>query len=378
MSGGLNGFQTRTQFDMYASEREKDLDTFLFPLAFENRPTERCLNERQMSGSDLSPFSQFYNRRESYNIYELRKGSDREVPKTKQGDSVFRLYYSKFVQSRPLKSFIRTPRPCAFQSLQLAENPVQYYRGSEAITYRIADESPYAPLITQMAPDQGGYTIVIDQKGNVTDLAQFSPDEGGKIDFYSNVVRQIGLNELTIRHCDYYERLFDLRLQIDVKYNTQPVFVDTPQTNFFLAFNDTQLYRLPDTIDPQGNANAEILVEPFDGYENLYPPFMTNFNGNRTFEFVVDKEEYAGKSYFYKVILKEVGVNAIGFSYYCQIIIDSIDGNGGGGSPIPVDETGGNGGTNGEVVPVQDGNQAIASGVARRGNVLSKDNYETQ
>ena len=102
---------------MYASEREKDLDTFLFPLAFENRPTERCLNERQMSGSDLSPFSQFYNRRESYNIYELRKGSDREVPKTKQGDSVFRLYYSKFVQSRPLKSFIRTPRPCAFQSL---------------------------------------------------------------------------------------------------------------------------------------------------------------------------------------------------------------------------------------------------------------------
>ena len=43
---------------------------------------------------------------------------------------------------------------------------------------------------------------------------------------------------------------------------------------------------------------------------------MNVFNGNRTFEFVVNKEEYAGKQFFFKVILKEVGVNAIGFPYY--------------------------------------------------------------
>lgn len=53
---------------------------------------------------------------------------------------------------------------------------------------------------------------------------------------------------------------------------------------------------------------------------------MNVFNANRTFEFVVDKETYAGMQYFYKIILKEAGVNAIGFPYYCQIIIDPIEG----------------------------------------------------
>ena len=59
---------------------------------------------------------------------------------------------------------------------------------------------------------------------------------------------------------------------------------------------------------------------------------MNVFNGNRTFEFVVpDKEEYADTQWFYKVILKEEGVNAIGYPYYCQVIIDPI----GGSSVIP-------------------------------------------
>ena len=136
----------------------------------------------------------------------------------------------------------------------------------------------------------------------------------------------MGLNELTIRYCDVYERLYDVHLQIEVKSNTQPLFVDVPETSFFLAVNDTRLYRLPDTIDPQGNAEAQILVEAFKGFEDLFPPFMNVFNGNRTFEFVVDSDEYAGKQYFYKVILKEEGVNAIGYPYYCQVIIDPIEG----------------------------------------------------
>ena len=70
---------------------------------------------------------------------------------------------------------------------------------------------------------------------------------------------------------------------------------------------------------------------------------MNVFNGNRTFEFVVDKEEYAGKSFFYKVVLKEVGVNAIGFSYYCQVVISPI---GGGDSGTPDTGSGGEGNDN--------------------------------
>lgn len=70
------------------------------------------------------------------------------------------------------------------------------------------------------------------------------------------MVRQIGLNELTIRHCDIYERLFDFRLQIEVKVNSQPRFVDIPDTNFGLKVNETLIYRLPETIDPDGNSDS--------------------------------------------------------------------------------------------------------------------------
>ena len=68
----------------------------------------------------------------------------------------------------------------------------------------IADESVYAPLITQMAPKKGGVTQIIDQTGKETKLAQFSAENGGEIDFYTNVARQMGLNELIIKHCDIY------------------------------------------------------------------------------------------------------------------------------------------------------------------------------
>ena len=71
-----------------------------------------------------------------------------------------------------------------------------------------------------MAPSKGGVTLVIDQTGKETNLGKFSPENGGEVMFETNVPRQLGLNELIIKHCDIYERLFDLRLQIDVLRNS--------------------------------------------------------------------------------------------------------------------------------------------------------------
>ena len=70
------------------------------------------------------------------------------MPKIKKSDTIFGLYYTKFVTTRSLNSFVRTPRPCAFQSLKLMDQPIEYLRGSQAMTFSIADESVYAPLIT--------------------------------------------------------------------------------------------------------------------------------------------------------------------------------------------------------------------------------------
>ena len=101
-----------------------------------------------------------------------------------------------------------------------------------------------------MAPERGGTTLVIDQRGKETDLAKFYPEDGGQIEFYSNVARQIGMTELTIRHCDVYERLFDLKIKFLVKQNSQPVFVNRLKNQFTVKVNENQAYELPEIVDP--------------------------------------------------------------------------------------------------------------------------------
>ena len=61
---------------------------------------------------------------------------------------MYRVNYSKFVMSTPLRSFIKTHRPCAYQSLMLNDEPKEYYRASEALIFFIADETPYGKVIS--------------------------------------------------------------------------------------------------------------------------------------------------------------------------------------------------------------------------------------
>ncbi len=60
--------------------------------------------------------------------------------------------------------------------------------------YRIADETSYESVVKQMQADRGGQTIMVDQRGETTRRAGFTPKDGGKIGFYSNVVTNMGLN----------------------------------------------------------------------------------------------------------------------------------------------------------------------------------------
>ena len=68
----------------------------------------------------------------------------------------------------------------------------------------------------------------------------------------------------------------------------------------------------------------------------MYPPFLEIYNGNRTIGFNVTDESVAGKQFFFKILLKEVGANAIGYPYYCTVTIDPLpeieDGEESGGS----------------------------------------------
>lgn len=58
-----------------------------------------------------------------------------------------------------------------------------------------------------------------------------------------------------------------------MKRNAQPLFRDAPQRIFNLAVGESLVYTFPEIIDPQGNAEAEILIEPYANFTDLYPPF---------------------------------------------------------------------------------------------------------
>ena len=91
-----------------------------------------------------------------------------------------------------------------------------------------------------------------------------------------------------------------------------------------MRYEDNLIYRLPETVDPDGNAEAQITVWPFTGFVDKFPPFISIFNGNRTFEFDVDKEEYAGKEFFFKIILKEKSGLAVGLPFYFTIFVEPL------------------------------------------------------
>ena len=85
---------------------------------------------------------------------------------------------------------------------------------------------------------------------------------------------------------------------------------------------------------------------------------MKIHNNNRTLEFMADDAEYGGKQYFFQLLLKEEGDNAIGFPYYIKVDVEEYDeeetggsngSNGGDGSQDGTDSNGNNNGqTDGE------------------------------
>lgn len=69
MTGGLYGFQTKTQLFLPNKNAGKYLDTFLFPLGFFDRVTEDCFRERKIRQNQVANFVSFNDRRASSRLY---------------------------------------------------------------------------------------------------------------------------------------------------------------------------------------------------------------------------------------------------------------------------------------------------------------------
>lgn len=103
--------------------------------------------------------------------------------------------------------------------------------------------------------------------------------------------------------------------------NTYAYVFQTPlQTAFFSVMNKTLDYYFPAASLMPGQAPPIILVEPFEGYEEYYPPFIVVFDTNDRIQFTPTSEDLYGKTFYFKFVVKAPGAQVgVGFSYYCSV-----------------------------------------------------------
>ena len=131
---------------------------------------------------------------------------------------------------------------------------------------------------------------------------------------------------MTIRQCDSQDRLYEVSLKIDVLQNTVPRFVEMPVTAFTVGIDEKLTYDFPEITDLEQNADWEILIEPFVGYNEFFPEFMTAVFDNKRLIFdPAGNSTLANTTSFFKVILKEKGEGALSFPYYCTVFVECLD-----------------------------------------------------
>ena len=131
---------------------------------------------------------------------------------------------------------------------------------------------------------------------------------------------------MTIRQCDSQDRLKEISLAVDVLQNTVPRFVEMPVTAFTVGIDEKYTYDFPDVSDLEQNADWEILIEPFVGYNEFFPTFMTGvFDNTRLIFDPAGNQTLANSTSFFKIVLKEKGEGALSFPYYCTVYVECSD-----------------------------------------------------
>ena len=95
-----------------------------------------------------------------------------------------------------------------------------------------------------------------------------------------------------MRGCSFYDQLLELYLDVEVKSNTYPDFVDELETNWVLNVGDIFEYRLPKLSDRERNDVPEVYIS---GLPNqVFPPFVSFNNATNTLVFRPDDLKYQG------------------------------------------------------------------------------------
>ena len=110
-----------------------------------------------------------------------------------------------------------------------------------------------------------------------------------------------------------------MNLYIEVLANTYPDFVSEPKTAFVLEVNEVYQYELPAVVDPEGNDEPEVYVGYMDQQEDKYPEFLYFTNSTNTIKFNPDSKKYAGKTFYFTIVVKEKNSDSVKYSFYATV-----------------------------------------------------------
>jgi len=307
-SGWSYGFETERQ-TLKKSTTSPDYDVYIYKYRFGQ--TNTCLRLFEAEYRTIQRNMEFTqsSQVESTGLYSFTTAY-RSIPMNKE-DNYFLPYQSRYSGGFALLDTMKIPRPCAFASQNLTS--VQYYRGQNTKQYNL-----FAENSAKVASYMTGTPKIIYQNGqDASNLAKYNR-QANTIDIFTNN-DDVGIKKTIIRSCDSMNRLLEMNLYIEVLANTYPDFVSEPETSFVLAVNEVYQYELPAVKDPEGNDEPEVYVGYMEQQEDKYPEFLYFTNSTNTIKFNPDSKKYAGRTYYFTIVVKEKHSDSVKYSFYATV-----------------------------------------------------------
>jgi len=113
--------------------------------------------------------------------------------------------------------------------------------------------------------------------------------------------------------------LAELYLYVKVLKNSYPDFENEIETSWTLSVGQNFTYKLPRLVDEEGNDDPELWIVKMKDQE--YPPFLAYQNATRELVFTPHSIWYQGKTYYFRIVVKEKNSDTQQYPYYCTVKI---------------------------------------------------------
>jgi hypothetical protein len=232
-------------------------------------------------------------------------------------NNIFLAYSSKYSGSFALLDSLRYPKMCVDFSQNLTGG-ITYYRGQKEEEYQIGLESKGSAGVNMMT--NGGTWLFqngSEAEGNLGRWVKIQND--GRVYVQTDSAEAEGIQRTIIRGCSRFDKLAELYLYVQVLKNSYPDFETEIQTTWTLSVGQNFTYKLPKLVDEEQNAIPELWI--MDMKDQEYPPFLAYENATRTLVFTPHSIWYQGKTYYFRIIVKEQDSETQSYPYYCTVKI---------------------------------------------------------